>query len=151
MISVKLLSRDESIDLNSLLRMVSKLDEKCGAIVLFIGVVKGLVENGVRVYELEYTSIGGLATKIMEKIAREEMEKYRLSHVTIWHKLGVLEPGEITLIIAVLAENRKNAFKAAEEILERIKNEVPIFKLEKRSNGEFWVIGNGVRVKRELE
>jgi len=131
--------------------MVSKLDEKCGAIVLFIGVVKGLVENGVRVYELEYTSIGGLATKIMEKIAREEMEKYRLSHVTIWHKLGVLEPGEITLIIAVLAENRKNAFKAAEEILERIKNEVPIFKLEKRSNGEFWVIGNGVRVKRELE
>jgi len=151
LISVKLLSRDESIDLNSLLRMVSKLDEKCGAIVLFIGVVKGLVENGVRVYELEYTSIGGLATKIMEKIAREEMEKYRLSHVTIWHKLGVLEPGEITLIIAVLAENRKNAFKAAEEILERIKNEVPIFKLEKRSNGEFWVIGNGVRVKRELE
>jgi len=150
-IDVRLLSKDENIDLNSLLKAVSRVNERCGAIVLFIGIVKGLVEGNSRVRVLEYTSISNACIKIMEKIAREESEKYKLSQVTIWHRLGALEPGEVTVIIAVVAEDRKSAFRAAEEILERVKREAPIFKLEKRDDGEFWIIGDEMRVKREVK
>jgi len=150
LIDVKILDENDVIDLNALVTTLSRLNRLCGAVVLFIGIVKGLVEDNREVYELEYTGIKDLAIKTMEKIAREEAEKYKLSQVTIWHKLGTLKPGEITLVIAVLAENRREAFRATQEILERVKREVPIFKLEKRSDGEFWIIGDGVRVKREL-
>ena len=150
LIDVKILDESSVVDLNALVTTLSRLNGRCGAVVLFIGVVKGLVEGNRDVYELEYTGIKDVAIKTMERIAREEAEKYRLSQVTIWHKVGKLKPGEITIVIAVLAESRREAFRAAEEILERVKREVPIFKLEKRSDGEFWVIGDGVRVKREL-
>lgn len=149
LIDVRILDRNEQLDLNSLISIMSRLDERCGAITLFIGLVKGLVEGDKRVQELEYTVVKDVALKIMEKIAREEAEKYKLSHVIIWHRVGLLKPGEVTIVIAVLAENRKSSFAAAEEILERVKNEVPIFKLEKRSDGEYWVIGSELRVKRE--
>jgi len=150
LIDVKIIDESSVVDLNALVTTLSRLNGRCGAVVLFIGVVKGLVEGNRDVYELEYTGIKDVAIKTMERIAREEAEKYRLSQVTIWHKVGKLKPGEITIVIAVLAESRREAFRAAEEILERVKREVPIFKLEKRSDGEFWVIGDGVRVKREL-
>ncbi len=149
LIDVRILDRNEQLDLNSLVSTMLRLDERCGAITLFIGLVKGLVEENKRVHELEYTVVKEAALEIMGKIAREEAEKYKLSHVVIWHRVGSLKPGEVTIIIAVLAENRKNSFAAAEEILERVKKEVPIFKLEKRSNGEYWVIGSELRVKRE--
>jgi molybdopterin synthase catalytic subunit len=149
LIDVRILDKSEQLDLNSLVNTMLKLDEHCGAITLFIGLVKGLVEGDKKVYELEYTIVKNAALKIMEKIAREEAEKYKLSHVVIWHRIGSLKPGEVTIVIAVLAENRKSSFAAAEEILERVKSEVPIFKLEKRSDGEYWVIGSELRVKRE--
>lgn len=149
LIDVRILDKSEQLDLNSLVNTMLKLDEHCGAITLFIGLVKGLVEGDKKVYELEYTIVKNVALKIMEKIAREEAEKYKLSHVVIWHRIGSLKPGEVTIVIAVLAENRKSSFAAAEEILERVKSEVPIFKLEKRSDGEYWVIGSELRVKRE--
>jgi molybdopterin synthase catalytic subunit len=149
LIDVRILDKSEQLDLNSLVNTMLKLNERCGAITLFIGLVKGLVEGDKKVYELEYTIVKNAALKIMEKIAREEAEKYKLSHVVIWHRIGSLKPGEVTIVIAVLAENRKSSFAAAEEILERVKSEVPIFKLEKRSDGEYWVIGSELRVKRE--
>jgi molybdopterin synthase catalytic subunit len=147
-IDVKILEASEPLNFNDLLNAVLRVDERCGAIVLFVGVVKGIVEGDKRVSGLEYSAIKSTAIKVMERIASEEARKYNLSHVTIWHRVGALRSGEVTIVIAVSAENRKDAFRAAEEILERVKSEAPIFKLEKRSDGEFWIIGDGVRIKR---
>ncbi len=119
-----------------------------GAIVSFIGYVKGVVE-GKRVYELEYTVYEPYTTKKLEEIAREEYEKYNLLAVRIYHRVGRLKPGEPTIYIVVAGRGRDEAFKAAREILERVKKEPPIFKLEKREDGEYWIIGDHKRVKRQ--
>ena len=50
--------------------------------------------------------------------------------------------------VFVAANNRVRAFEVLREVVERVKHEVPIFKLEIRSDGEFWVLGDGKRVKR---
>lgn len=118
-----------------------------GAIVSFIGYVKGIVDNH-KVYELEYTSYEPYTTEIMRKIVEEEIGKNNLLGAIVIHRVGSLKPGEPTIYIFVSANTRRKAFKGAAEILERIKHEVPIFKLEKRDDGEFWVIGDGRRIAR---
>ncbi|MEM0005949.1 MAG: molybdenum cofactor biosynthesis protein MoaE, partial [Ignisphaera sp.] len=57
-------------------------------------------------------------------------------------------PGEKALYIAVIAKNRKEAINVLSRILERVKHEVPIFKLERRDDGEYWIIGESKRIKR---
>ncbi|MEM4691399.1 MAG: molybdenum cofactor biosynthesis protein MoaE, partial [Desulfurococcaceae archaeon] len=61
---------------------------------------------------------------------------------------GNLKPGEPTVYMAVASISRKEALETASRVRERIKKEVPIFKLEKRVDGEYWVIGDGIRVSR---
>jgi len=118
-----------------------------GALTMFIGYVKGVV-NGQRVYELEYSVYEPYTSKTLENIAREVADKYNLLAVSIYHRVGCLKPGEPTLYIIVSSRDRESSFNACREILERVKKEPPIFKLEKREDGEYWVIGDGERVKR---
>lgn len=146
-IDVKLLKTGDVIDLNELTRMLTKINPSTGALVYFIGFVKGKVEN-TEVRELEYSAIDNIALEQLEKIAREEADKHGLKAVVIWHYTGSRKPGEITIIIASVSEDRYSAFKATMEILERVKREVPVFKLERRTDGEYWVIGDGVRYPR---
>lgn len=146
-IDVKVLESGESIDLNNLTKQLTGIDPSSGALVYFIGFVKGDV-NGANVMELEYTVIERLTLEQLDRIAREEADRFDLSAVIIWHYAGARRPGDLTLIIATVGRDRHSAFSAAVNILERVKREAPIFKLERRSDGEYWIIGDGVRYPR---
>lgn len=146
-ISVKFIHDDEKVDFNELFNELKSVDPGSGALSAFIGFVKGVVEGNV-VYELEYTAVEDAAVLSMERIAREEAEKHDLKAVVIWHRVGKARQGDVTLVVVAVANTRRNAMKAVEEIVERVKSEVPVFKLEKRSNGEYWIIGEGKRILR---
>jgi molybdopterin synthase catalytic subunit len=142
-VKVSVFTDDVSVD-----KVVEELvSGSVGAIVLFIGVVKGVVD-GYKVYELIYDVYEPYATKVLEKIAREEAEKHHLNAVQIHHRVGVAKPGQKTVVIAVSAKSRAEALEALRSILERVKSEPPIYKLERREDGEFWVIGDGKRIPR---
>ena len=119
-----------------------------GALVMFLGFVKGVVD-GTEVKELVYEAHEVYASKKLKEIAESYKHTKGVIDVIIYHRIGNLKPGEPTVYIFVTATNRRIAFNVASEVLERVKREVPIFKLERRSNGEYWIIGNGKRVKRE--
>lgn len=121
--------------------------EGYGAIVIFVGVVKGVVD-GLGVEELRYEAYEELAEKVLARIAEEEMRKHELGAVAIYHRVGDLRPGDTTVYIVVAARGRREGFAAAAEILDRVKHEAPVYKLEVREDGEFWVIGDGERVPR---
>jgi molybdopterin synthase catalytic subunit len=146
-VDVRLLRQDEKVDLNAIVEKLSKIDLESGAISIFIGVVKGSVE-GHKVYELVYESAEEAAIEQLKNIATEEGVKHGLSGVLIWHYTGARKPGEVTLIIATVGKSRDEAISAARAILERVKREVPIFKLEKREDGEYWIIGDSTRYLR---
>ncbi|MEM0381005.1 MAG: molybdenum cofactor biosynthesis protein MoaE [Desulfurococcaceae archaeon] len=138
----------DKVDLNKLVEeVVAKSGFKAGAVVLFIGFVKKEI-NGVEVKELEYTVYEPYATRKLGEIIEEESKYPGVSVVEAIHRFGNLKPGEPTVYIAVASISRKEAFETASRVLERIKKEVPIFKLEKRVDGEYWVIGDGIRVSR---
>lgn len=147
LIDVRILSGNERIDFNELFHRMAHLDPEQGALTAFIGFVKGRVGCS-EVYELEYSAISEVALDQLKSIAREEAERHKLKAVVIWHYIGALKPGDISVVIAVVAPTRSCAISGLGSILERVKKEVPIFKLERRSNGEYWVVGNGERVRR---
>ncbi len=118
-----------------------------GALVVFMGFVKGVV-GGARVKELVYEAHIQYALDKLREIGINAEEKYKLHEVVIIHRVGRIQPGEPTVYILVAAESRREAFKAAEEILERVKHEAPIYKLERREDGEYWVMGDGRRIRR---
>ncbi len=117
-------------------------DKGAGAIVAFIGFVKGLV-NGRRVEKLVYTAYDKYVKEIIYDLTGKVVEKYsnvRMAYV--YHKIGELSPGDTTIYILVSAVDRDTGFSAAREILEAIKKSAPIFKLEVREDGEYWVVGD---------
>lgn len=118
-----------------------------GAIAVFIGVVKEQVGSS-RVLRLHYSAIEEVAVEKLKTIATEISLLHNLRGIFIRHYVGSLNPGDPTLVVFVAGESRKNVYPALEEAVERIKHEVPIFKLEERDDGAFWVVGDGVRIPR---
>ncbi len=139
----------ERIDLDKVLEEVVKesMEDGGGAVVFFIGFVKKYVDSR-EVLSLEYSVYEPYASKKLYEIGVEEARRHGLLSVRIYHRIGVLEPGEPTVYIIVSSKSRREAFEGARSILERVKHEVPIFKLEHCVDGDYWVIGDGGRVRR---
>ena len=133
------------LDINRVINEMISGSSEDGAIVMFLGFVKGVV-NGTKVIKLKYEAYEPLASKKLVEIVEEE-SKY-VSDVRVYHRVGELTPGEPSVYIFVKAKSRNEAFEIARKVLERVKHEVPIFKLEVREDGEYWVLGNGKRVKK---
>lgn len=109
-----------------------------GGIVTFIGIVR---DDGIEALELEaYTD---LARADLLRIAGEARETYHLTSVLVIHRFGTLSVGEVILLIVCGAAHRTEAFRGCEWILERIKEQVPIWKKEIGPVGERWVKGYG--------
>mgnify|MGYP000064703727 CR=1 FL=1 len=130
--------------------LVKKTSSKgAGALTIFMGYVKGLV-NGVKVKKLVYEAYEPYASRKLQEIACSIANKYSAHYVGIFHRIGSLEPGEVSVYIIIATTSRHESFEAVKEAIERVKRDVPIFKLEKRENGDFWIVGNGIRIpKRE--
>ncbi len=139
---------DGDIDLNKVVEEMSRhAEDGMGAIVVFIGFVKGDIE-GRKVSKLDYSVYEPYTSKKLDEIAKEEMDE-GVYDIRIYHKHGSLKVGDKTLYILVAAKGRKLGFEKASKVLERVKFEPPIFKLEYREDGEYWVFGDGSRLKRE--
>lgn len=107
-----------------------------GAIVVFDGVVRD--DN---ITEMELEAYAEVAVPELEKIAHEAMERFRLLHVDIVHRIGCLPVGENILVIVVSAGHRKEAYEGSRYIIEAIKAGVPIWKKELTRGGGRWVPG----------
>jgi len=113
-----------------------------------MGFVKGVVD-GRRVHSLSYEAVEDLALQRMREIAEDAASRPGVYAVEIIHRVGRLEPGEPTIYILVVAEPRWKAFCLASELLDRVKKDVPVYKLEAREDGEYWILGEHTRVPRQ--
>jgi len=117
--------------------------DEAGAVALFHGVVRN--ENmGRRVLYLEYDAYPEMATKVMRRIAEEVAAKFPVTEIAIQHRTGRLEIGETSLLVAVSAPHRKEAFAACHALVDRFKEVVPIWKKEIWEGGEEWIEGETV-------
>jgi molybdopterin synthase catalytic subunit len=110
----------------------------CGGIDVFIGTVRNAT-NGRQVLRLEFEAYTPMALQEMDKIARQAVTKWPVEKILIHHRTGVLQVGEVPVIIAVAAAHRAAAFDACRYVIDTLKQTVPIWKKEFFEDGEVWV------------
>ena len=114
------------------------MSPQSGGIDVFIGTVRD-VTKGKKVVRLEFETYKTMALKEMEKIVDQAFNKWPVQKILIHHRTGVLQIGEIPVIIAVSAAHRDAAFDACRYIIDTLKQTVPIWKKEIFEDGEVWV------------
>jgi molybdopterin synthase catalytic subunit len=111
-----------------------------GAVASFVGLVRN--ENlGRRVLYLEYEAYEALAIKALERILAEAREIWPDTRLAVHHRIGRLEIGEASVVIAAGSPHRAHAFAACRYAIERVKQIVPIWKREHFEGGEVWLEG----------
>lgn len=125
--------------------LIEHVDPEVGAVVVYFGIVKGQVGSS-KVEELTYEYHEEQTREILEKIAREASLKEGIKYVSINHSVGSFKPGDIVFSVGVLGTGRRSSIETLREVVERVKHEALIWKIEKRDDGVFWVVGDGERI-----
>lgn len=113
-------------------------DEACGGIVAFVGTVRNDTE-GKEVKQLDFSTYKPMAIKEMQKIADKALVDFDIKKIAIHHAEGMLQIGDVPVIITTSAKHRRAAFLACEFAIDTLKERVPIWKKEYFSDGEVWV------------
>jgi molybdopterin synthase catalytic subunit len=111
-----------------------------GAAATFIGVVRDQ-NAGRRVRFLEYEAYEALAVRALERIVAEARGEWPDTRLAVHHRIGRLEIGEASIVIAAASPHRAHAFAACRYTIERVKQIVPIWKREHFEGGEVWLEG----------
>lgn len=109
-----------------------------GGLVTFTGVVRDL-SHGERITRLDYEAYAPMAEKKLAEIGLEAQTQWPGVEVAVVHRVGTLAPGDLAVVIAVSAPHRKEAFRACEFVIDRLKQDVPIWKKELGESGAVWV------------
>jgi molybdopterin synthase catalytic subunit/molybdopterin converting factor small subunit len=126
----------EPLSLDSLAARVR--DPRAGAVVTFAGVTR-------EVERLEYEAYAEMAAERMARIAAEALERHGLCAAAVEHRVGAVPRSEPSVIVAVSAPHRGEAFAGAREIIDRVKAEAPIWKKEIEGGEGRWVEGERPR------
>lgn len=108
-----------------------------GAIVTFTGVVRDTGDGSLTAMEIEHYP--GMTERALTKIADEAMNRWSLGDVLVIHRHGRLVPGEMIMMVATASRHRKDAFEAAEYLMDYLKSRAPFWKREITSDGAAWV------------
>jgi MoaE-MoaD fusion protein len=115
--------------------------EDAGAVSAFVGTVRRH-SRGREVVRLEYEAFEEMAEPMLRSLADELTASHGLCAVAIHHRVGVVEVGEPSIVIAVSARHRAAAIAACHEAIDTLKETIPLWKKEIYADGEEW-IGRG--------
>jgi molybdopterin synthase catalytic subunit len=128
----------DPLDVSAVAAVVASAD--CGAVTTFVGLVRD--DNaGRRVLWLEYEAYAPLALKAFARIDEEAGERWPSIGLAIHHRVGRVEIGQPSVVIAAASPHRPEAFAACRYAIERIKQIAPIWKHEHFEGGAVWIEG----------
>jgi molybdopterin synthase catalytic subunit len=126
----------EELKLQEVARLVESAS--AGGTCYFVGTVRNST-SGKKVQRLEFEAYEPMALSEMQKIAQTVLDRWPLLKVVMHHRSGILEIGDVPVIIAVAAAHRKAAFEACHYCIDTLKETVPIWKKEVFEDGAVWV------------
>src|SRR5947208_1691913 len=118
-----ILVTDRELDPAGLLGMFSAEQASAGAIVSFVGQVRG---GDVQALELDYHP--SFTRKVVERIAADARARFAIKDCAVVHRHGRLLPGDPIVFVAAAAEHRRAAFDAVDYLMDRLKMEAPFWK-----------------------
>jgi molybdopterin synthase catalytic subunit len=110
--------------------------KEIGAHSIFLGQVRADIIDGKTVESIEYTTYEEMALEKMAEIREEIFAKFDLTCLHVYHSLGIVKTGEICLFVFTSSRHRKNAIDGCEELVERIKKELPVWGKEIMGEGD---------------
>ena len=111
-----------------------------GAVCLFDGIVRDNT-RGRKTLHLDYEAYEEMALKGMHGLRAEAIDRFKVREVAVVHRLGRLEVGETSVLIAVASAHRGAAFEACRWVIDTLKKTVPIWKKEQFADGAVWTDG----------
>ncbi len=127
-----------TIDVNRNISEIAATSNNIGGIVCFIGTIRSVNDNK-KVIKLSYDYYPELADSQLKKLREEAIRNFKLIDATIIHRVGDVPIGEVSLLVITASEHRDEAFKAARWLVDKIKNEVAIWKKEIYEDGSKWI------------
>ena len=111
--------------------------KEMGAIVTFTGIVRDLPDDPLQAMEIEHYP--GMTEAALTEIAQTAIDQWTLGDALVIHRYGRLVPGEMIMMVATASKHRKDAFEAAEYLMDYLKSRAPFWKREITDIGESWV------------
>lgn len=127
----------QPLDVGTALAWVRRRD--CGGSVVFVGSVRDHSEGRPEVSQLEYEAYSGHVEQRLADLAAQARRTWAgLGRIVLWHRVGVLAIEDTTVVVAVSAPHRQEAFEAARWCIDTLKSTVPVWKREAWVGGEDW-------------
>jgi molybdopterin synthase catalytic subunit len=127
----------ESIDAAALIQEVAA--PQCGAVVLFLGIVRDHSPGKSGVTHLEYEAYEDVVEPKIREIVHEARDRWPFERAAAIHRTGALVVGETSVAVAVGSAHRTDAFAAGRYIIDELKRRAPIWKKEHWPGGAEWV------------
>ena len=128
----------DPLDVEAVVEAATAGDPGLGGLVTFVGQVRDHSE-GREVVRLEYEAYPEMAARVLREIGEEAEARWPGVRLAVHHRVGVLEVGERAVVIVAAAPHRAEAFAARRDVIERIKEDCPIWKREIGPGGARWV------------
>ncbi len=129
--------QEAAFDVGAQINAFSQRHSKMGAIATFTGIVRDNDDETLKAMEIEHYP--GMAEKAISEIVQTAVERWSLGDALVIHRFGTLAPGEIIMMVATAAVHRKDAFEAAEFLMDYLKSRAPFWKKEITKEGVTWV------------
>ena len=129
--------QEQSFDLGAETSSFAAGHKDMGAIVTFTGIVRDLPDDPLIAMEIEHYP--GMTEAALTEIAQTAMDRWSLGDALVIHRHGRLVPGEMIMMVATASKHRKDAFEAAEYLMDYLKSRAPFWKREITAEGKAWV------------
>jgi molybdopterin synthase catalytic subunit len=130
---------DKGLSVGEALAAFNTTYEDAGGVVSFLGKVR--LDGDVKALEL--THYEPLTLPGMLALAEAALQRFRLDGALVWHRVGVMTPGEAIVLVATAARHRRDAFEAADYLMDHLKSAAWFWKRERRSDGWQWIEPRG--------
>jgi molybdopterin synthase catalytic subunit len=108
-----------------------------GCVVTYVGLIRDN-SRGLGVKSVEYTDPDSKARERLEEIAGDIDRKFPVNKVVIYHRTGVLQVGDINLVVAIATAHREEGFEACQYAIDQFKEKLPTGKIETYTDGTTW-------------
>ena len=129
--------QEDALDPGAELNAFSAGRTDMGAVVTFSGVVRDTGSSQLETMEIEHYP--GMTEAALQEIAQTAMTRWSLGDALVIHRYGKMAPGDVIMMVATASRHRRDAFEAAEFLMDYLKSRAPFWKREVTADGTAWV------------
>ena len=128
----------EDFDLSAEVQALRQSDKRIGAVCSFVGTVRDR-NDGANISSMELEHYPGMTEKAIEAMIDEATKRFDIFAARVVHRIGLLQPLDQVVLVAVTSAHRGESFKACEFLMDYLKTQAPFWKKEQALDGARWV------------